>query len=128
MGSLAEFPIYAVLPASDFARAKAWYEEKLEVTPSEETPGNAWYRCADGTWFILTQTPNAGTAKNTAAGFTVKGIESVMQDLRSRGVVFEEYDFGDMGGTENGLMTMGDHKAAWFKDSEGNLVELSQVG
>jgi hypothetical protein len=65
----------------------------------------------------LTQTPNAGTAKNTAAGFTVKGIESVMEDLRSRGVAFEEYDFGEMASSENGLMTMGNIKAAWFKDS-----------
>jgi hypothetical protein len=127
MGSLAEFPVHAVLPASDFTRARSWYEEKLQLTPSEETPGNAWYRCANGTWFILTQTPNAGTGKNTAAGFTVKEIESVMEDLRSRGVRFEEYDFGEVGRTENGLMTMGNIKAAWFKDSEGNTVELSQV-
>ncbi len=47
MGSLARFPVYAVLPASDFERARAWYREKLELTPSEELPGNAWYRCAD---------------------------------------------------------------------------------
>jgi catechol-2,3-dioxygenase len=127
MGSLGEFQVYAVLPASDFARARSWYQEKLELIPSEEMPGNAWYRCADGTWFILTQTPNAGTAQNTAAGFTVTGIEKVMEDLRSLGVAFEDYDFGEMGGTENGLMTMGSVKAAWFKDSEGNVVELSQV-
>jgi predicted enzyme related to lactoylglutathione lyase len=128
MGSIAEFPVYAVLPASDFARAKTWYEEKLGLTASEESPGNAWYRCAAGTWFILTMTPNAGTAKNTAAGFTVKEIESVMDDLRSRGVVFEEYDYGEMGRTENGLLTMGTVKVAWLKDSEGNILELSQVG
>jgi hypothetical protein len=89
---------------------------------------NAWYRCDRGTWFILTRTPNAGTARNTAAGFTVKQIEEVMEELRGRGVVFEEYNFGEMGGTDAGLMTMGNVKAAWFKDSEGNIIELSQVG
>jgi hypothetical protein len=57
----------------------------------------------------------------------VKEIESVMEDLPSRGVTFEEYDFGEVGRTENGLMTMGNIKAAWFKDSEGNTVKLSQV-
>jgi predicted enzyme related to lactoylglutathione lyase len=128
MTSLGAFPVYAVLPASDFGRAKAWYEEKLGLTPSEVMGPNAWYRCADGTWFILTLTPNAGTARNTAAGFTVKEIESVMDDLRSRGVEFLEYDFGEMGKTERGLMTMGDTRAAWFEDSEGNIIELSQVG
>jgi catechol-2,3-dioxygenase len=126
MRTLGDFPVYALLPASGLTRARTWYEEKLGLTPSEETPGNAWYRCADGTWFIVTQTPNAGTAKNTAAGFTVKEIESVMDELRSRGVAFEEYDFGEIGRTENGLMTMDNIKAAWFKDSEGNIVELSQ--
>jgi catechol 2,3-dioxygenase-like lactoylglutathione lyase family enzyme len=128
MESLSEFPVYAVLPAADFERAKAWYRDKLGLTPSHEEGPNAWFRSADGTWFILTSSQYAGTAQNTAAGFTVKGIESVLDDLRSRGVEFLEYDFGEMGKTENGLMTMGPYKAAWFKDSEGNVLELSEVG
>ena len=72
------------------------------------------------------QTDSAGTAKNTVAGWTVTGIESVMAELRARGVTFEEYDFGEVR-TENGLLTMGGAKAAWFKDSEGNTFELSEV-
>jgi hypothetical protein len=97
-GSLAEFAVYAVLPASDLARARTWYQEKQELTHSEEMPATPGSGAPDGTWFILTETPNAGTANNTAAGFTVKGIESVMEDLRSRGAVFEHYDYGEMGG------------------------------
>ncbi|MGH2676745.1 MAG: VOC family protein [Actinomycetota bacterium] len=128
MESLSEFPVYAVLPASDFERAKAWYAGKLGLTPSQEEGPNGWYRCAEGTWFILTASQYAGTAQNTAAGFTVKDIESVMADLRSRGVEFLEYDFGEMGKTEQGLMSVGGYKAAWLKDSEGNIIELSQVG
>jgi hypothetical protein len=127
MDSLAEFPVYAVLPCSDFGRARAWYDEKLSMKPSSEEPGNAWYECAGGTWFILTTSPNAGTAQNTAAGFTVRGIESVMDTLRARGVEFLDYDMGDMGKTQNGLMTFGEYKVAWLKDSEGNILELSQV-
>jgi catechol 2,3-dioxygenase-like lactoylglutathione lyase family enzyme len=127
MASLSEYPVYAVLPCSDYARARAWYEEKLDVTPSEEMGGNGWYRCAGETWFILTTSQYAGTARNTAAGFTVKGIESVMDHLRSRGVEFLEYDFAEMRKTQNGLMIMGELKAAWFQDSEGNILELSQV-
>jgi catechol-2,3-dioxygenase len=128
MESLSEFPVYAVLPASDYGRAREWYGQKLGLTPSQEWGPNAWYPCADGTWFILTNSQYAGTAQNTAAGFTVKNIESVMADLRARGVEFLEYDFGEMGKTENGLMAMGDYKVAWLKDSEGNIIELSQVG
>ena len=127
MASLWEFPVYAVLPCSDYARARAWYEDKLGMTPSTEEMGSGWYKCADGTWFILTPSQFAGTAQNTAAGFTVKGIESVMDALRERGVEFLEYDMGDMGKTQDGLMTLGEYKVAWLKDSEGNILEISQV-
>lgn len=127
MASLSEFPVYAVLPCSDYARARAWYEDKLGMTPSTEEMGSGWYKCADGTWFILTPSQFAGTAQNTAAGFTVKGIESVMDALRERGVEFLEYDMGDMGKTQDGLMTLGEYKVAWIKDSEGNILEVSQV-
>jgi catechol 2,3-dioxygenase-like lactoylglutathione lyase family enzyme len=127
MASLSEFPVYAVLPCSDYARARAWYEEKLGMKPSTEAMGSGWYKCADGTWFILTPSQFAGTAQNTAAGFTVKGIESVMDALRKRGVEFLEYDMGEMGKTQDGLMAFGEYKVAWLKDSEGNILELSQV-
>jgi catechol 2,3-dioxygenase-like lactoylglutathione lyase family enzyme len=128
MEKLGQFPVHAVLPASDFDRAKIWYREKLGLTPSEEMGPNAWYRCADGTWFILMMSQFAGTARNTAAGFTIRDIEPVMEELRARGVLFEEYDFGEMGKTQNGLMSIGNVKVAWFMDSEGNIIELREVG
>jgi len=126
MTSLNEFEVYAVLPCSDFGRAKTWYQEKLGLTPDEDMGGSGWYRCAGGTWFTLTTSTYAGTAENTAAGFTVADIESLMDELRSRGVEFLEYDMGEMGKTQNGLLSVGGYKVAWLKDSEGNIVELSQ--
>ncbi|MPZ92695.1 MAG: VOC family protein [Actinobacteria bacterium] len=127
MKLLNEFPVYAVLPCSDYDRVRGWYEEKLGMKPEIEEMGNAWYRCAGGTWVIITMSQYAGTAQNTAAGFTVQGIESVMDDLRARGVEFLDYDMGEMGKTQDGLMVFGEYKAAWFRDSEGNIIELSQV-
>jgi hypothetical protein len=124
---LTEFPVFAVLPASDLARARAWYEEKAGILPTTEDPGGLWYRCAEGTWFVVTPSTFAGTAQNTAASFKVSAIEGVMSELRERGVVFEEYDMAEFK-TVNGLFEMGPYKAAWFKDSEGNTIELSEVG
>jgi hypothetical protein len=63
---------------------------------------------------------------NTMASWTVTGIESVMTEMRARGVVFEDYDFGELK-TVEGLADFGTAKAAWFKDSEGNTYELSEV-
>jgi hypothetical protein len=123
---LDRFRAYAVLPASDLQRAKAWWQEKVGMTPTTEDPGGLWFACADGTWVVVTPSGFAGTAQNTAVSFTVTGIEDLMETLRGRGVVFEEYDLPNFK-TENGLFAMGGYKAAWFKDSEGNIVEIAEV-
>jgi catechol 2,3-dioxygenase-like lactoylglutathione lyase family enzyme len=120
-------PMSARLAASDIARAKHWYQEKLGLTPEREEMGGTalWYRCGE-TWFLLYQTETAGTARNTVGGWEVNDIASVMAELRGRGVVFEDYDFGEMK-TVGGLLSVGGSSAAWFKDSEGNVLELTEV-
>ena len=123
---LEHFPIHATAAAVDLVRARAWYQEQLDLTPEREDPGGTWSRFAGDTWLYLYGTPSAGTAMNTIAGWTVKDIEAVMADLRGRGVVFEDYDFGEVS-TVDGLVDFGVAKAAWFKDSEGNTFELSEV-
>lgn len=123
---LKDFPIHATAAASDLERARKWYEEKFGLVPQREDEGGAWYRLAGDTWLYLYRTPSAGTARNTIAGWTVTGIEAVMTDLRGRGVAFEDYDFGETK-TVDGLADFGTAKAAWFKDSEGNTYELSEV-
>jgi catechol 2,3-dioxygenase-like lactoylglutathione lyase family enzyme len=123
---LTDFPIHATVAASDLDRARRWYEETLGLVPEQLSPGGVWYRFAGETWLYVYVTPSAGSATNTVAGWTVQGIESVMADLRGRGVVFEEYDFGAVR-TVDGLADFGTGKAAWFKDSEGNTFELSEL-
>jgi catechol 2,3-dioxygenase-like lactoylglutathione lyase family enzyme len=123
---LDRFRVYAVLPSSDLPRARAWWEEKVGMTPTSEDPGGLWYACADGTWVVITPSGYAGTAQNTAVSFTVSDIEDLMEDLRQRGVVFEEYDLPQFK-TVNGLFESGGYKAAWFKDIDGNIVEIAHV-
>ena len=123
---LNHFRVYAVLPSSDMERARAWYQEKLGMTPDKEDPGGLWYRCADGTWLLVTRSGYAGTAQNTAASFQVSGIEEVMAELREGGVIFEEYDLPEFK-TVDGLLASGPFRAAWFKDVDGNIIEISEV-
>jgi catechol 2,3-dioxygenase-like lactoylglutathione lyase family enzyme len=123
---LDRFPIHATVAASDIERAKAWYRDKLGLEPKKEVMGNLWFEFAPGTWLLVYQTEAAGTARNTQAGWTVEDLPAVVAELRGRGVVFEEYDFGEIK-TEDGIMTVTDMgSSAWFKDSEGNIFELSQ--
>jgi catechol 2,3-dioxygenase-like lactoylglutathione lyase family enzyme len=123
---LSQFKAYPVVPSSDLDRARTWYEEKTGMTPAKADPGGLWYQCADGTWFLVTSSAYAGTAQNTAATFQVEGIEEVMASLRDRGLQFEEYDMPDFK-TVDGLFAMGPYKAAWFRDADGNIIELSEV-
>jgi catechol 2,3-dioxygenase-like lactoylglutathione lyase family enzyme len=123
---LTDFPIHATAAAIDLDRARRWYEERLGLVPEREDPGGVWYRFSGDTWLYLYATPSAGTAQNTIAGWTVRDIEGVMATLRGRGVTFEDYDMGELK-TVDGLADFGMAKAAWFKDSEGNTFELSEV-
>jgi len=126
MTTLSEFPISARAAASDLGRARAWYEVRLGLTPEHEDPGGVWYHFAGETWLYLYATPSAGTAQNTIAGWAVQDIASVMANLREGGVTFEQYDLGEVRMVD-GLADFGVAKAAWFKDSEGNTYELTEV-
>lgn len=119
--------VEASIPASDFERAKAWYAEKLGLTPKLEDQAGAWYQI-EATGFLLYASQFAGTNQATAAGFTVEDIEGTVAELRGNGVVFEDYDFPGLK-TENGIASIqtdrGTQKVAWFKDSEGNTLSLN---
>lgn len=126
MRALSEYPISARAAAMDLTRARQWYEERLGLLPEHEDPGGVWYRFGGESWLYLYATPAAGTAQNTIAGWAVTDIESLMAGLRARGVVFEQYDLGEVPMID-GLADFGEARAAWFKDSEGNTYELSEV-
>lgn len=119
-------PINVTLPAADMTRARDWYRDKLGLKPAEESPmGEALYETG-GTRFILYPSPFAGTNQATAAGFVVADFDAEVAELRSNGVIFEEYDFGEGMATVDGVITMPDgRKGAWFKDSEGNILGLT---
>lgn len=123
---LGDFPMSARLAAVDIGRARAWYQEKLGLTPEKEEMGGMglWYR-SGATWFYLYQTPSSGTAKNTVGGWEVSGLAGLMAELRGRGVVFEDYDFGEMK-TVDGMLDVEGYRAAWFIDSEGNTLEMTE--
>ena len=127
---MAEFvTAFAVLAASDLARAQAWYAEKLGLQPvmSLEETQTAVY-AINGARVTIYQTPSAGTARSTGLGLVVADLRGVMAELRSRGVVFEDYDLDDGPTTVDGVA--GDEAsgmAAWFTDSEGNIVNLVQL-
>jgi predicted enzyme related to lactoylglutathione lyase len=124
---LSDSTVTANIPAADLQRAKDFYADKLGLMPTQELPGDVLvYRTAGGTSFQVYRTDYAGQAGHTIAQWHVDDIESQVHDLKAKGVTFEVYD---MPGVEwNGeIASMGDMgRAAWFRDSEGNIMCLDQ--
>ena len=123
-------PLHPVLPASDLERAKQWYADKLGLQPVEEDKyGGLQYETGGGT-FLVYLSEFAGTNQATAAGFRVDDFDAAIATLRANGVTFEDVDFGEMGSSVDGVISTqdGKDKAAWFKDSEGNILSLSTLG
>ncbi len=117
-------PIRAYIPASNIERARKFYEQIVGLKPAEEYAGGVVYICG-GAEVFLYPTPNAGTSKASQAFWQVKDVEAEVADLKARGVVFEEYAMPGIR-TKNSIATGGGAKAAWFKDSEGNIMAVVQ--
>jgi len=117
--------MYAYIPAADLARARRFYEEKLGFTAKLETNGGVVYECAGGTRAFLYPTPNAGTSKASQAFWQVADLEQEVAELKKRGVTFEQYGMPNQ--RADGVMDDGSSKAAWFKDSEGNIMAVIQA-
>ena len=118
-------PVIPYIPASDLARARTFYEEKLGLTPAMEGNGGLLYRFAGGTQAFMYVSQGAGTSKASQLFWDVNDVKAEVAELKARGVVFEEYDAPGMK-MEGSIATGGGAMAAWFKDSEGNILAIVQ--
>ena len=116
------------VPAVDLKRARKFYEGTLglKVMMEDPSPG-IMFEAGKGTGIYVYQRA-ATKADHTVASFMVDNIEAEVKDLKAKGVKFEEYNIPSMGiKTVNGIATMGKMKGAWFKDSEGNILNVGQL-
>jgi predicted enzyme related to lactoylglutathione lyase len=121
--------LVANIPAQDIERAMRWYQEKLGLRPTMDLGVAGQLYQSGGVYWLIYQTSAAGTGKHTVASWVVPSIDDAMGDMRSQGVVFEDYDMGEQGPTtENGVARGPDGGAsAWFTDSEGNILALTEL-
>ena len=123
---LQKSPMFAYLPVKDLSRARQFYEQKLGFKPKRELGGGVVYEFAGATACFMYPTPNAGTSRASQAFWQVEDVEREVAELKSKGVVFEEYDMPGLK-TEKGIATGGGAKSAWFKDTEGNILAIVQT-
>jgi len=119
-------PVVPYIPASNLARARTFYEEKVGLVAREEIAGGVVYECGDRSWIFLYHSGGAGTSKASQAFWQVKDVDAEVAELKARGVTFEEYDMPGLK-TVNSIATTRTSKAAWFKDTEGNIMAVIQT-
>lgn len=120
------------LPVQDMQRARAFYAEKLGLEPVEERPGGLLYRCASGE-FALFESMGASPGTFTQMGWSVDDVDATVAELRSRGVVFEQVNVPGLKTVDDIAEVAGNYpsrgsgeRAAWFRDSEGNMLGIGQ--
>jgi catechol 2,3-dioxygenase-like lactoylglutathione lyase family enzyme len=126
---LANAEIAAIVPVSDIDKAVEFYGDKLGLelqVRRDDLPQNreAEFRAGDGT-LVVYESVAAGQSRGTLAGFRVEDVDAIVTGLRERGVAFEEYDLPDLK-TENAIATIGDLRAAWARDPDGNIIAFEQ--
>jgi catechol 2,3-dioxygenase-like lactoylglutathione lyase family enzyme len=120
------------LPVQDMQRARAFYAEKLGLEPVEERPGGLLYRCASGE-FALFESTGASSGTFTQMSWSVDDVVATVAELRSRGVVFEQVNVPGLTTVDDIAEVAGNYpsrgsgeRAAWFRDSEGNMLGIGQ--
>jgi tRNA-Thr(GGU) m(6)t(6)A37 methyltransferase TsaA len=122
------------LPAQDLERARRFYSEKLGLEPVEERPGGLLYKVGTGE-FALYASAGAPSGEYTQMGWEVDDLESTVAELRERGLELEEYDIPGLTTVDGIADVTGNYpskggigeRAAWFRDSEGNLVGIGEA-
>jgi predicted enzyme related to lactoylglutathione lyase len=115
--------MYVVLPAEDLARARSFWEEKLGFE-FRELPTGIMAMAGEGTGMFIYERERT-KAEHTVALFKVDDLEAAIAELRGNGVVFEEYP--GMGMVDGVATTPDGSKAAWFTDTEGNIINVVQM-
>lgn len=123
---LGDYPIGAMIPCQDLARAKAFYADTLGFKVIEEQDEGVQMESGGVRFDIYPTRASGGTA--TIAGWLVGAgnLEAEVEDLRNRGVTFEQVDVPGIKTDERGIAEIEGFKVAWFKDSEGNVLAVTE--
>ncbi len=119
--------VTANIPAADLERARSFYADTLGLTPASENPGGLVYMTTGGTAFFLYETEFAGLAGHTIAQWHVADVGAEVTALKSKGLEFEHYDLPGVSWAGDIATIEGMGQAAWFKDSEGNIMCIDDV-
>jgi len=114
-----------ILPVVDLSRATGFYRDRLGLKDLGDEAGNHLLQTGAGATIGLMEAEPGAQSSHTVLTFEVENITDEVKDLERRGVGFLDYDTPEIK-TIDHVCVMGDEKAVWFADSEGNILCLHE--
>jgi catechol 2,3-dioxygenase-like lactoylglutathione lyase family enzyme len=123
---LSETNTYTTIPVSDLERAQLFYTETLGLTPAMVTEGGVMYRSGGTQFFVYPSRYRA--SGHTQMSWVVADIKAEVAALRGKGIEFVVFDVPGVT-TVDGISQSGPAVwTAYFRDPDGNLLGLTQIG
>lgn len=121
---LSDYVPVPTLGVRSLEQARAFYEGVLGFSPVGDVPDGVMYRAGTGQ-FLVYPSAYAGTNKATAMSFSVPAdaFDAEVAALRDSGLIFQTFEVEEMV-WEDGVATMGEMKAVWFADPDGNILNV----
>jgi len=121
---LGDSDVCAAIAVKDMDAASKFYEETLGLSRGKEGGGGVFYKSGNSGVFVYVSPAVAGTNQATYASWAVDDVAAAVAGLKAKGVSFEHYP--DMPGVtmEGDVHVMGPAKSAWFKDPDGNILNV----
>lgn len=122
---LTNAPVTTILAVKDAERARSFYERTVGLSYAGQSgDGKHLFSIGTGTLALLQKT-GGPKAEHTVLSFEVPDVVVAVRELTGRGVTFEDYDYPELKTVEK-VCILGSEKAAWFKDTEGNILCVHQ--
>lgn len=116
----------ANIAVKNLEAARKFYEDILDLTQvGAEGEELIVFRSGNSTINVY-RSQYAGTNKATALTWEVDAVEDVVCALKAKGVTFEHYDMPDTT-LEGDVHVASDMKVAWFKDPDGNILNIINI-
>jgi len=122
---IAQSKVMPTIPVLDLERAKKFYEEKLDLTPMDTGEEGIIFGAGEDSQIYIYEKEQIQPSDHTSAAFLVEDVENEVQQMKEKGVNFEEYDRPDLKTVNNIATSSNGFKTAWFKDSEGNILAIT---
>ncbi|HKP38328.1 MAG TPA: VOC family protein [Pyrinomonadaceae bacterium] len=116
--------VFASFSVDDLQKAKAFYAEKLGLEVKESPHGLELH--PGKTDVFIYGKPNHEPATFTVLNFLVNDIEATVDELKKKGVEFEQYE-GEIKTDAKGIHRNGGPTIAWFKDPAGNILSVLEM-